>query len=256
MLDIEPIKAFNDNYIWCLIDRQRQRAVVVDPGDAAPVKQFLKEQSLSLQGIIITHHHIDHIGGLEQLLRGRSVTVYGPHNPAIKAISHRLSENETVELLGYRFDVLAVPGHTLDHIAFYCEELSALFCGDTLFCGGCGRLFEGTPEMMLSSLNKLSALPDTTRVYCAHEYTQANLHFAEAVENNNADLQKRIRNVQLLRDKAQPSVPSTLAEEKLTNPFLRCAQADVVQSAMKRGCPANSTTAEVFATIRSWKDNF
>ena len=181
MIHIEPISAFSDNYIWCLYNDAGE-AVVVDPGDAAPVEAFLADRSLKLTAVLITHHHFDHVGGLAELTRSRGIDVFGPRGSAPQ-ISSEVSEGDCVRLLGLSFEVLAVPGHTLDHIAYFAASKvpPLLFCGDTLFAGGCGRLFEGTPEQMHHSLSRLKSLPPDTEVYCAHEYTLANLRFAQAV---------------------------------------------------------------------------
>lgn len=267
MLDVQPIKAFSDNYIWCLIDRVNQHAFVVDPGDAAPVKQYLAEHALTLKGILVTHYHPDHTGGLPELMEANSLTIYGPHTPAIEHIPNRMaqgdelvdqkvSEGDVVEILGHPFKVLETPGHTLDHIVFFSAELSILFSGDTLFYGGCGRVFEGTAEMMQHSLDKLSLLPNDTRIFCAHEYTQGNLHFAHHVETDNEALKRHIRDVESIREKGNPSVPSTIESEKLINPFLRTDQTTVIQSALNQGCRVNPSRTEVFAAIRGWKDHF
>lgn len=259
MLDVTPIPAFSDNYIWCLKLEGENQAVVVDPGDATPVLQALEAQNLELAGVIITHHHFDHTGGLDSLLAHRKVPVWGPANPAITQISERLKQGDRVEILGIEWTVLEVPGHTLDHIAFYAEDTGgnpSLFCGDTLFAGGCGRVFEGNPGMMLGSLDKLAALPAATRVYCAHEYTMANLAFAAAVEPDNEALKERIEHDQGLRDRDQPTVPSTLALELDTNPFLRCAQAPVVDKVLTEQRATASDPVSVFAAVRGWKDNF
>ncbi|MGB1140891.1 MAG: hydroxyacylglutathione hydrolase, partial [Halioglobus sp.] len=193
MLNIRPVPAFDDNYIWLLADTGTREACVVDPGDAAPVIAALDEEKLTLTSILITHHHFDHIGGLKTLCEAYSPTVFGPFNDAIEPVQTRLRAGDSIEVLGNTFSVLEVPGHTLDHIAFYhAGEQPLLFCGDTLFAGGCGRVFEGTPPMMWESLKSLTELPANTRVYCAHEYTLANLAFAAAVEPDNEALQARI----------------------------------------------------------------
>ncbi len=259
MLDVTPIPAFSDNYIWCLNHSGDNQAVVVDPGDARPVLKALAERGLELAGVIITHHHFDHTGGLDALLAHRKVPVWGPANPAISQISERLREGDRVAILGIEWTVMEVPGHTLDHIAFYAEDTGGdpcLFCGDTLFAGGCGRVFEGNPGMMLGSLDKLAALPASTRIYCAHEYTMANLAFAAAVEPDNAALKARISHDQGLRDRDVPTVPSTLALELDTNPFLRCAQPAVVDKVLAEERATASDPVSVFAAVRGWKDNF
>lgn len=261
MLNIQPISAFSDNYIWLLFDEQSRRAFVVDPGDAAPVLETLKDLQLDLEGVLITHHHFDHVGGLAELCAEYSPVVYGPKNPGIEAITHRFVAGDSVEVLGHEFSVLEVPGHTLDHIAFFHDgahdgKTPLLFCGDTLFAGGCGRLFEGNPPMMLASLESLSALPPTTQVYCAHEYTLANLAFAQAVEPNNENLAQRIALAEATRAQGEPTVPSNIALELATNPFLRCNETALQESLAQQGKLAGDSTVEVFATVRGWKDNF
>lgn len=259
MIVIDPIPAFTDNYIWCLYDDISRQAAVVDPGDAAPVKRFLQQQQLHLTAIIITHHHFDHTGGIDDLLADSNVPVYGPDNAVIHQVTHKLTAPDRLELFGLNFDIINIPGHTLDHIAFYCAEAEGgpiLFCGDTLFAGGCGRLFEGDPAMMLNSLSRLDALAGDSRVYCAHEYTLSNLAFAKAVEPNNQPLIERIAADSKRREQGIPTLPSTLAVERLTNPFLRCEQNSVNQSAERESGKPCTTATEVFAAIRSWKDNF
>ena len=256
MLAIEPIAAFTDNYIWCLHDGRS--AWVVDPGDAAPVIAFIEAHRLNLLGIVITHHHSDHIGGIAALCKRFTLeTIYGPNNPAIAGITHTLREGDVITLLGEPFTVLEVPGHTLDHIAYASTQMQppALFCGDTLFAAGCGRLFEGSPAQMFESLNKLKKLAPVTRVYCTHEYTQANLRFAQAVEPDNLALKQRAQSADNVRANDQPTLPSTLAAELETNPFLRTEQ-PAVQAAAQRHGSQNASEVEVFAAIRRWKDRF
>ncbi|PLW82106.1 hydroxyacylglutathione hydrolase [Kineobactrum sediminis] len=260
MLTIEPIRAFSDNYIWLLTDTANNHCFVVDPGDAEPVLEVLAERQLTLAGILVTHHHFDHVGGLPLLREHTSAVVYGPHNPAIEGVDHRLAEGDTLTVLGLEFSVLAVPGHTMDHIAYYCagdsEQPPLLFCGDTLFAGGCGRMFEGTAPVLHGSLAKLAALPGSTRVYCAHEYTQANLRFARAVEPDNEALAERAREVAALRATDDPTVPSELAQERATNPFLRCAEPAVAATLHSQGKWQGEKPEEVFAALRTWKDSF
>jgi hydroxyacylglutathione hydrolase len=257
MLTIEPIPAFNDNYIWLLYDTQSREAAVVDPGDAAPVLQTLQDMQLKLTGILITHHHFDHVGGVAELVTACNPVIYGPHNPAIAGISQRLRAGDRIEVLGQSFEVLEVPGHTLDHIAYYHGgDMPLLFCGDTLFAGGCGRLFEGTPAMMHQSLQKLAALPPATRVYCAHEYTLANLAFARAVEPDNVELLRRVADAEATRARDEPTVPSDLGLELATNPFLRCSREDLIASLQAQGKLAGKSPVDVFATVRGWKDQF
>jgi hydroxyacylglutathione hydrolase len=257
MLTIDPIPAFSDNYIWLIYDDATGEAFVVDPGDANPVEAKLQDMQLSLTGILITHHHLDHTGGLEQLRSNHTPIVYGPANPAVEGIDHRLASGDVIQVLGESFSVKEVPGHTLDHIAYFHDgDIPLLFCGDTLFAGGCGRVFEGTPPMMHASLESLAALPGNTRVYCAHEYTLANLAFARAVEPDNIDLKQRLADAEATRARNEPTVPSTLALEMKTNPFLRCTEPALLDSLRAQGRLEGESGAAVFATVRDWKDNF
>ncbi len=259
---IEPLAAFRDNYIW-LLERDGH-AVVVDPGDAIPVLQLLAARQWRLDAILVTHHHADHVGGVADLVRAHPARVYGPAHSPFQEIDVRLREGDTLEVLDTQFSVLEVPGHTLDHIAYWSAGLGALFCGDTLFACGCGRLFEGTAAQMSASLAKIAALPGTTRAYCAHEYTMSNLRFALAVEPGNATLQRRRDDCAAMRERGEPTVPSTLAMELSTNPFLRCAQPAVVAAALGQGAnsggppagPAPADPVAVFAALRGWKDRF
>ena len=258
MIKISPIPAFDDNYIWCLYDTNSLEALVVDPGDAAPVDIFLTEQGLSLSAILITHHHFDHTGGLEQLSR-HNPTIFGPQNDQIKNIDNRLVDGEQIEILGVHFEIIEIPGHTLDHIAYYSADAGGspiVFCGDTLFAGGCGRIFEGDPAMMKTSLDKLAVLPDSAHVYCAHEYTLANLAFAIAVEPGNQHLQQRLIDDQQKRESLIPTVPSSIGLEKATNPFLRYKEAEVIESAAGHADKQLNGDTDVFACIREWKNNF
>ncbi len=262
MIQVKPIPAFSDNYIWCLIDQGGHKAAVVDPGDSEAVITALNKWNLQLEAIIITHHHMDHTGGIDGLLSSYSpqqIPVYGPENPNISQITHRLSEQMTFQLFGISFTTLAVPGHTLDHIALFAEQSPLgpiVFCGDTLFAGGCGRLFEGTPEMMLNSLNRLATLPDITKVYCAHEYTLANLDFARQVEPKNSLLIERIKEDQSKRNQKLPTLPSTINLELATNPFLRSSEQAVIEAANSHSDTKLINSTEVFAAIRKWKDNY
>ena len=260
MIHIEPIPAFNDNYIWCIYDDDSGKAAVVDPGEAGPVEEALLAQQLELEKILITHHHFDHTGGIEALTRHRDIPVYGPKNHQIASITHRLDEQSSMSLFDLNFTILEVPGHTLDHIALYCEDTGTgqpvLFCGDTLFAGGCGRIFEGNPTMMLNSLQKLAALPPTTEIYCAHEYTLGNLAFANAVEPNNTALNTRIRADKQRREDDIPTVPSLLATELATNPFLRCTEDTVIDSVKAQGGSNGDSEVDIFTAVRRWKDNF
>ncbi len=251
MFEISFIPAFKDNYIWLLT--QGQRAFVVDPGDAAPVEARLATDGLTLEGILITHHHADHQGGVAQLVERWQPKVYAPANESITGRTHPLSGGERIDILGTLVEVMAVPGHTAGHLAY--RAPGALFCGDTLFGAGCGRLFEGTPEQMSASLDAIAELPDETLIYCAHEYTEMNLRFAFAVEPESAALQARAAKVAALRAAGLPSVPSTLAEEKAINPFLRCQVPAVIEAAMQHAAVDRSKTA-IFAALRAWRNVF
>jgi hydroxyacylglutathione hydrolase len=262
---IVPVPAFADNYIWMLRDRTGRRAAVVDPGDAAPVLAALSAAGLELATILVTHHHADHVGGLPALHDAYpDAVVHGPAASRAEGIDRRWRAGDTVELDGFdaRFEVLEVPGHTLDHVAYFAPRIGdadprpVLFCGDTLFAGGCGRVFEGTPAQMAASLARLAALPDDTLVYCAHEYTTSNLRFARAVEPANAALAERERGTASLRAADRPTVPSTLALERATNPFLRADAPDVRDAAARRLGRAPVDAIEVFAAVRQWKDGF
>ena len=253
MLDIIRIPAFKDNYIWLL--RKGASAVVVDPGDARPVLELLEREGLTLTSILVTHHHNDHQGGVADLLVRYPAEVFGPAAESITGITRPLRGGETISLpsLGVEFRVLTVPGHTLGHLAYFCS--GTLFCGDTLFGAGCGRLFEGTPLQMHDSLSQLMKLPDQTAVYCAHEYTEANLRFALAVEPGNRQLRQRVDEVAVARAKGLATVPSTIELEKATNPFLRCTQSEIIASAQTKVAQAH-TSAEVFTVLREWKNSF
>ena len=253
MFDIIRIPAFKDNYIWLL--RKGAAAVVVDPGDAGPVLEVLDREGLALTAIVITHHHADHQGGVAGLLARYPAAVLGPQVESITGLSRPLRGGETIDLpgLGVAFEVIAVPGHTLGHLAYH--GAGALFCGDTLFGAGCGRVFEGTMAQMLASLERLAALPGDTAVYCAHEYTEANLRFALAADPGNRLLRQRASEVVALRAAGGATVPSTLAQEKATNPFLRCGDPALVASAQRRVAQATSPL-EVFTALREWKNGF
>ena len=255
-MHILTIPAFTDNYFWLLVNPDTRQAAVVDPGDAAPVEKVLAEHELTLSTILITHHHPDHVGGVEALKAHWHAIVYGPNNPSLAFITHTLSEGDSIDVFDHEFTILNVPGHTLDHIAYFCAHPAPiLFCGDTLFAGGCGRLFEGTAEQMLNSLAKIDALPPLTRIYCAHEYTASNLRFASTVEPDNLALQQRVADTAKLREQHQATVPSTLALEQQTNPFLRWREPAVKLAAQHRAGTTLDATG-VFRHIRQWKDNF
>ena len=252
------IPAFSDNYLWLLHDARQ--AIVVDPGQAEPVLECLREHRLALQTILVTHHHPDHVGGVAAVRDATGAHVVGPAHERIPEPFKRVQQGDTVEALGLRFSVLDVPGHTAGHIAYYAEcpgEAPVLFCGDTLFSGGCGRLFEGTPAQMLASLDALAALPGNTRVCCAHEYTLANLRFARAVEPGNTDLQDYSEACEQLRARSLPTLPSTIAVERAINPFLRSRQQAVIASVAAYAPHTNTRDeAAVFAALREWKNQF
>ncbi len=253
------LPAFQDNYIWMLVDEHSKRVAAVDPGDPVPVIRWLgRRPEYSLTHILITHHHRDHTGGVAALKAATQCKVLGPAAEDIAGLDRRLDDGETLSLFGNDLEVISVPGHTSGHIAFFCDDPEDpwLLCGDTLFAGGCGRLFEGTPAQMHASLQRLAALPDPTRVLCAHEYTQANLRFAQAVEPDNQDIRVRLEVVDDLRAAGRMTLPSTVGLEKLTNPFLRCSEPAVIAAASERAGSQQQPGEDTFAVIRKWKDAF
>jgi hydroxyacylglutathione hydrolase len=255
-LTLTALPALSDNYIWILSDADRKTAIVVDPGESTPVIKWLEANNLSCAAILITHHHHDHVGGLTDLTAKYTCPVYAPAINNITETTHAIHSDEKIfiDALNVTFDVLAVPGHTLGHVAYYSAPY--LFCGDTLFSAGCGRLFEGTAEQMQNSFNKIAALPDDTLICCTHEYTLSNLVFAQAVEPNNQAISYHIEHVKQLRTENKPSLPSSLALEKSINPFLRTRKASVVKAASKHTGGAVSAGASTFKAIRQWKDDF
>ena len=255
-LQVTAVPAFADNYLWLIHDHQH--AAVVDPGDAAPIEAALAAKHLKLAAILLTHHHGDHAGGVADLLKHRQVPVFGPAREKIAGISHPLAEGDTVDIaeLGLKLAVLDVPGHTAGHIAYVAHQQHWLFCGDTLFAGGCGRLFEGTPAQMTSSLAKLSSLPDDTRVYCAHEYTVSNLRFAVAAEPGNAEVAQRLADAMAMRERGEATVPSTIAVEKATNPFLRYREPGITQTLKAEGRLQQDEPVAAFAALREWKNSY
>lgn len=255
-MDLLALPAFSDNYLWLLHDGTH--ALVVDPGDAEPVFAALDQYRLTLTAILVTHHHGDHVGGVAALREKTGAVVYGPAKERIPEPFVPLSEGDHVQALGVSFRVLDVPGHTAGHIAYVADEFEGapvLFCGDTLFSGGCGRLFEGTPAQMLTSLDKLAALPEATRVCCAHEYTLSNLRFARAVEPANAHLAEYEAHCMALREAGDPTLPSTIGVERAINPFLRSRLKQITQAVQARSATATDEAA-VFGALREWKNEF
>ncbi|GAB4187873.1 MAG: hydroxyacylglutathione hydrolase [Wenzhouxiangellaceae bacterium] len=250
-----PIPAFSDNYHWLLHDAGQ--ALVVDPGDAGPVLDYLTKHQLRLSTILLTHHHADHTGGVARLLSAYpECAVWGTGDRRMPGATRAVAEGDVVDVpeLGLQFKVLEVPGHTLSHIVFYNEDM--LFCGDTLFSIGCGRLFEGSPSQMLQSLDKLLSLPANIRAFPAHEYTRDNIRFARQVEPDNQALLDYSAEVDQLRAAGRPSLPTTLRREQACNPFLRTREPSVIAAAQQRDPRCTALPADVFAVIRRWKDQF
>ncbi|EAR29240.1 putative hydroxyacylglutathione hydrolase with metallo-hydrolase/oxidoreductase domain [Pseudoalteromonas tunicata D2] len=259
MLQVKPIKAFKDNYIWAIINTENQHCVVVDPGDAEPVIAFISEHQLTLSAILITHHHWDHTNGVEKLCSLQaSLPVYGPKNSPFAGITEPLSANTVCQLTDFdlSFHILATPGHTLDHICYYEPQQDWLFCGDTLFSGGCGRLFEGTADQMFQSMVKLSQLPDKTAVYCTHEYTQSNLIFALVIEPQNLDLLQHHKKVDALRLANKASLPSSIGLEKKINPFMRSTEQHITEHVPIEHQQALTEPWHGLAVLRRYKDHF
>jgi hydroxyacylglutathione hydrolase len=256
-MNIQSIKAFNDNYIWLI--NTNEGNLVIDPGESQPVMDYMQQHQLRLTDILITHHHYDHVGGIVDLRKNIDGKVFGPNNPQIEGLDAQVTEGMTVQACGLEFQVLEIPGHTLDHIAYFLADGSQprLFCGDTLFSVGCGRVFEGTPQQMFAALEKLNALPANTLVYCAHEYTLANLKFAQAVEPNNSYITEHIEVCQRQRDADLPTLPSTMELERKINPFLRCSEIGLRQSLESKIQDAKTVSdVEIFKYLRAWKDSF
>lgn len=251
---VHPVRAFQDNYVWTLTGGGN--AAVVDPGEAGPVLAFLRAHKLNLTAILNTHHHADHVGGNAELLEHYPVPVYGPHDDRIPTVSDRVREGDSFELPGFdlRLSVLEIPAHTRTHIAFHGGGM--VFCGDTLFACGCGRLFEGTPAQMHAALTKLGKLPGDTRVYCGHEYTVSNIKFACAVETGNAELEQWAKAAAALRAKDEPTLPSTIEKELRANPFMRCEVNEVAAAASRHAGKTLSDPVSVLGVLREWKNNF
>lgn len=251
-IQIEAIKAFTDNYIWAVHDGRH--CVIVDPGEASGTIEFLERHDLRLCGLLLTHHHHDHVGGVDEIRNRHTAPAWGPDDRRMPADLRVVGEGDrvTIDELGLAFQVTETPGHTTSHIAFHGHDL--LFCGDTLFSVGCGRLFEGTPAQMQASIDKLAALPDSMRVYCAHEYTASNCNFARRVEPENQALAERCERVAELRERDRITLPSTIGDEKSFNPFMRTRESAVIDAAERREPGRADTPADVFGVIRRWKD--
>ncbi len=261
VLTITPIPALDSNYFWVIRPTPHTQMVyLVDPGDATPIIDYLDRQELTLGAILITHRHRDHIQGITGLLERWRVPVYGPDSDLIPQITHKLGDGDLLHLDGVTFEIIGVPGHTWEHIAYFSPSSATspplLFCGDALFAGGCGRRFDGTAEVMWDSLQKLGALPEDTRIYCAHEYTQANLAFAVEVEPDNQELGARFEQVKRARAQGNITLPSTILLEKRTNPFLRCQQPKIKIFVENKSARTLATHAEVFGALRLIKDNW
>lgn len=257
MLEIVPIEAFSDNYIWLLQQPGEPRVAVVDPGDAQPVLSHLQAHGLQLAAILVTHKHRDHIGGIAQLQENfPGLEVYGPANEPIGELTHRLGEGDRLELpwLGVAFEIMELPGHTEGHLGYHGAAENLLFCGDTLFAAGCGRVFSGTFDQLHHSLQRIATLPAETRLYCAHEYTLDNLGFADWVEPGSQALASRRVEDEAARARGEPTVPSLLAGERATNPFLRTADPQVIAAAEAYANSKLADGAAVFRALRTWKD--
>jgi hydroxyacylglutathione hydrolase len=256
-MNLLPLPAFSDNYIWLL--QHQGMALVVDPGESTPVNHWLKENNHRLDCILVTHHHGDHTGGVSDLQREWGAKVYGPAKEKLGFEYQAMTQGSSLSWHGLNFRTIDVPGHTAGHIAYYAEpdnQTPLLFCGDTLFSGGCGRLFEGTAEQMLQSMDKLAALPSTTRVCCAHEYTLSNLKFANAVEPDNLVLKDYISKCQQLRSQNLPTLPAELGNELQINPFLRTRKPSVINAVKKMAPPGTDKEDEIFAQLRIWKNEY
>lgn len=255
MVNILTIKGFDDNYFWLIKHEKSMRCIVIDPGDATPVFAMLESQNLILDAILLTHHHHDHTGGVNELLTAfPEIKVYS--NKQLFPAAQQVSDNDVLPFFDgdYALTVMETPGHTLDHLVFYNQEV--VFTGDLLFSGGCGRMFEGTAEQMFSSLQRVSELPDSTNVYCAHEYTQTNLVFAHHIEPKNTDLLRYIQSVSKIRQQGLPTIPTTIGLEKAINPFLRCEYKSLKNQLQERLSKPLSSPVECFRALREYKDRF
>ena len=254
MLSVEPIKAFTDNYIWLV--STNEGSIVIDPGESKNIQKLIDNKTIDLKGILITHHHYDHTNGLSELVKKNELEVYGPVNN-IDGINHRLNDKDKISIIGIDFDIISIPGHTLDHIGFYSANANnpILFCGDTLFAGGCGRIFEGTYEQMFNALKKITKLPTNTNIYCGHEYTLSNLKFALEADDTNKELIEEFKKVENKINSNIPSLPTTLDKELKVNPFLRCDNINIQNKIIEKFNVSNNEL-EVFTALRKWKDNF
>ena len=254
MLSVEPIKAFTDNYIWLV--STNEGSIVIDPGESKNIQKLIDNNTIDLKGILITHHHYDHTNGLSELVKINELEVYGPVNN-IDGINHRLTDKDKISIIGIDFDVISIPGHTLDHIGFYSANANnpILFCGDTLFAGGCGKIFEGTYEQMFHALKKITKLPTNTNIYCGHEYTLSNLKFALEADDTNKELIEEFKKVKNKINSNIPSLPTTLDKELKVNPFLRCDNINIQNKIIEKFKVSNNEL-EVFTALRKWKDNF
>jgi len=255
-MHIESLPVFSDNYIWLLVNDENKNVVAVDPGDAKTLANFLIKQNFKLTDILITHHHADHIGGVLDLRKHNSLNVYGPIDETIPGVTHPLQDNQEVHLksIDIIFKILLIPGHTRGHIAYYNSQHKILFCGDTLFSAGCGRIFEGTPQQMYESLQKINSLPDDTLIYCTHEYTLSNLKFALSVEPDNIHIKNKIDVVKDKLAKNLPSLPSKLSDERKFNPFLRCDELIIRKSLENIFNEQLNDNLQTFTYLRKLKD--
>tara|TARA_B100000900_G_scaffold97167_1_gene80234 strand:- start:353 stop:1117 length:765 start_codon:yes stop_codon:yes gene_type:complete len=254
MLSVEPIKAYSDNYIWLI--STNEGSIVVDPGESSEILNLIDSNKINLKGVLITHHHYDHTNGLVDLTNKIDLAVFGPKNN-INGINNIVSESDKFSLIGIDFEVIEIPGHTLDHLAFYSfnDGNPILFCGDTLFAGGCGRVFEGTFKQMFESLKKISKYPKETKVFCGHEYTLSNLKFALEVDKDNELLKNEFIDVEKLASSGKPSLPTNLDKEFKLNPFLRCNDANIKNKIIQK-FDIMDDELEIFTALRKWKDNF